>query len=354
MQEVIFSKNEGFVDRLKRRLSKAAISFKKGLLFKRIKNYLLVRLSLWARSPRVWSEPFYLMIEPTNICNLKCPLCPTGEGTLVRPNGMMKLSTFKKAIDEIGDSLLELNITNYGEPFIHKQLYEMISYVKNKGIKVSVGTNGHYLNNEEGVKRFILSGVDEVYVSLDGTDQEIYSRYRVGGDFKKVVDGLRLLVEMRNKLKRRLPVVEIQFLVMRHNEEQISSIRRLAQDIGVDRLILKPVSFNVSEWGNQDVEKRFKECMPENESFRLYRMVSGRIEWKKPIENRCDYLWLGLVILWDGTIVPCCIDPRGDLKMGEVTDGIRNIWNSTKYINLRRQILENKEKIPLCSHCQGT
>jgi len=247
-----------------------------------------------------------------------------------------------------------LNITNYGEPFIHGQIHEMVSYVKEKGIKVSIGSNGHYFKDEDSVRKLVLSGVDEIYVSLDGIDQEIYSRYRVGGDFKKVVDGLRLLMEMKNRLESRLPVVELQFLVMRHNESQIADIRRLAQDIGVDRLILKPVSFNVSEWDRQDIHERFKESMPEDESFRLYRTVDGRLEWKRPIENKCDYLWRGMVILWDGTIVPCCIDPRADLKMGKVTDGIRNTWNSPKYINLRRQILEDKKRVALCSHCPGT
>lgn len=354
MQEIIFSKNEGFIDKLKRRTAKAAVSFRKGLLFKRISNYFLVKLSLSLKRPRVWSAPFYLMIEPTNTCNLKCPLCPTGEGDLGRQNAMMDISVFKTAIDELGDYLLELNITNYGEPFLHKNLYEMISYVKGKGIRVIIGTNGHYFKDEDSVRQFILSGVDGVYVSLDGADQDAYSRYRVGGDFEKVARGLKMLVDAKNRLKMALPFIEAQFLVMRHNEGQIEAIRGLAEDIGVDRLILKPVSFNISEWGRQHVQERFKQTMPESESFRLYRMVDGKLQWKKPIEDRCDYLWRGTVILCDGTVVPCCVDPRGDMKMGNVRDGILNIWNGPRYTGLRQQVLLDKKRLNLCSNCPGT
>ena len=141
---------------------------------------------------------------------------------------------------------------------------------------------------------------------------------------------------------------------MQHNEDQIPGIRKLAQDIGVDKLILKQVSFNVSEWNDQGVQERFKDFMPKNEYFRLYRLVGGKLEWKLPIENKCYYLWRGTVILCDGTIVPCCLDPRGDCKMGEVKDGIIKVRNSSRYINLRRKILQDKKKLSLYSHCPGT
>ena len=328
MQEIIFLKNTDFVSKMKEKLSKIIMSFKKGYLIKRVKNYFLVKLSLLFKRPRVWGYPFYLMIEPTNICNLKCPLCPTGEGTLARKGSLMDFSILKMAIDELGDYLLELNITNYGEPFIHDRLCQMITYIKGKGIKVNVGTNGHFFKNETVTQEFILSGVDEVYISLDGTNQESYSRYRIKGDFEKVVGGIRLLVETRNRLRKRTPFVEIQFLVMQHNEHQLDAIRKLAADMGVDRLILKPVSFNISEWKNQDVRERFKGFMPQDESFRLYRINDGDLEWKQPITNRCEYLWRAMVMLCDGTIVPCCLDPRGEYRMGSATDGLMNIWNS--------------------------
>jgi len=353
MQEIIFSKNNGLLEKINRRASKMLLAMKQGVFFKKIKNYYAVKMSLMLKMPKVWGRPFYLMIEPTNICNLKCPLCPTGEGKLGRKNELLDVSSFRQAIDEMGDYLLEVNITNYGEPFIHKDLCEMIEYIKRKGIKVCVGSNGHYFTDKDSVKKFILSGVDDIYISLDGTDQENYAQYRKNGDFDKVVKGIKLLVDTRNKLKKKTPFIELQFLVMSHNESRMQKIREIAKDIGVDRLILKPVSFNVSEWGHQDVREQFKKLMPEDESFRLYKISEKDFQWKQPIGNKCDYLWRGMVILCDGVIVPCCIDPRADLKMGEIKDGIMKVWNSPKYIALRKQILKDKKQLALCGNCQG-
>ena len=355
MEEIFFLKDNSLLDKIKRQIEKVSISRRNnGNLIKKLINYSLVNVSTAIKNPKVWGKPFYLIIEPTNICNLKCPLCPTGEGTLSRQDGLMDFSIFKKAIDELGDYLLELNITNYGEPFIHNQLCQMISYSKKKAIKVSVGTNGHYFNNGADVERFILSGVDKVYVSLDGTTQESYSKYRVGGSFQKVVEGLRLLSKIKSRLKSSLPFIELQFIVMRHNEDELSCIRKIAKGIGAGRLVLKPVSFNISEWDRSVVKERFKEFMPKSERFRLYDLKAGNLCWKRRIKNVCGYLWRGAVVLWDGSIVACCLDPRGDYKMGEVKDGFRNVWNSQRYISLRRQVLKDKKKLDLCSNCLGT
>lgn len=125
-------------------------------------------------------------------------------------------------------------------------------------------------------------------------------------------------------------------------------------DFSTLKMVIDEVSFNVSEWDLSEVKERFKEFMPEDGRFRLYEINEGNFQWKCQIKNRCDYLWRGMVILWDGAIVPCCLDPRGEMKMGEVKDGIRHGWNSPRYISLRKQILRVEQKLTLCSHCPGT
>ena len=266
----------------------------------------------------------------------------------------MEVADLERVIDDLGNYLLEVNITNYGEPFLNKDLYSMIRYMKRKGIKVNIGSNGHFFNDLESVQEFVLTGIDDIYISLDGVSQETYERYRVGGDFKKVVTGLKLLVKTRNELKSSTPFIELQFLVMKHNEHEVPQIREIAEDIGVDRLILKPVSFNVSEWEVPEIKERFKAFMPRDEKYRLYKINNNDLEWKEKIQNRCDYLWRGTVVLCDGSIVPCCLDPSGDMVMGNVRDGIKNVWNSEKYTALRKQILKDKSKLSICRYCLGT
>ena len=73
-------------------------------------------LSLALRKPLVHFYPPILMVEPTNICNLHCPLCLTGNGKLLRPKGMMSLSLFKKICREVQDKIGMLILWSQGEP----------------------------------------------------------------------------------------------------------------------------------------------------------------------------------------------------------------------------------------------
>src|SRR3989338_2689484 len=101
---------------------------------KRAWNLAMVYASKYMRLKNPWGKPYYLLIEPTNLCNLKCPMCPTGNGTMPRPRGFMTFETFKKIIDEMGDYLITVTLMNYGEPFLNQDVYKMISYANKRNI----------------------------------------------------------------------------------------------------------------------------------------------------------------------------------------------------------------------------
>ena len=316
-------------------------------------NTLLCRLGVRLHRPRALGLPYFLMIEPSALCNLRCPLCPTGEGTLNRPVGNMTFAVFRRLIDDLTGALMEIVFTNYGEPYLNPQFNQMVAYAKERGITVVVGTNGHFFHTEEAVREVLESGVDRLYVSLDGADQETYQRYRVRGDFQRVVDGLTRLMRMRTERGQAHPFVELQFLVMRHNEDQLDRMRALAEELGVDRLVLKAVSFNNADWRRPEIHRRFLEFMPRNPAYRLYEVEDGRLRWRRPTDRPCDYLWRASVVLWDGRIVPCCLDPRAEMVMGSVEEGFRRVWNNARYRDLRRRVMKAKSSLPLCANCPG-
>ncbi len=353
-EERIYHGRESVATRVINKVRKAARLHSEGVPTKKILNVARCRLSLKLKQPRVLGMCYHLMIEPTNLCNLKCPLCPTGEGTHERKKGNMSLETFTAVIDQLEDYLLDINITNYGEPFLNKHLTTMIAYAHQRGIYVNVGSNAHFFETKEACEAIVESGLDNVYVSLDGARQETYEQYRVNGSFDLVVANLRQLVAAKRRLGRTNPVIELQFIVMKQNEHEIEDMRRISKEIGVDKLVLKAVSFNNAEYRDPAVQARFlNNFQPMSEEFRLYRMAQGGVEWKDAIENRCDFLWRGAVILWDGTVVPCCMDPRGDLVLGRVSDDLRTVWNGERFVDLRRKMLADKKQIDLCADCPG-
>jgi len=319
---------------------------------RRVINAGLCHLSLRWRRTRVLGKPFFLMIEPTNACNLRCPLCPTGRGTLGRRTTFLRLELFRKCIDELAPYLIEVNVSNYGEPMMHRDLPEMIAYAKATGARVAIGCNAHFLN-AESARGLVESGLDQVYVSFDGVDQEAYEKYRVRGDFEKVVEGVKVLLAQREALGRTNPSVELQFLVMKHNEHQIEAFRKMAGKLGADRRIIKPVSFNVADWDDPGTRKTFGEFFPENEEYRVYRQEGDQWHWKRDGLAFCTAAWRSITVLADGSIVPCCRDPRGHYTMGNVADGVVKVWNNERFRGFRRSMIEQRDKMPICKICPG-
>ena len=115
------------------------------LLF-RILNYYSSRLQMEKQKDLVTGYPTHLFVDVTNICNLRCPLCPTGAGTLNRKKGSMPLETFKKIVDEMHRYLISIDLFNWGEPLLHKHVYDMIRYAHNHHIVTSVSTNFNYFS----------------------------------------------------------------------------------------------------------------------------------------------------------------------------------------------------------------
>jgi len=292
--------------------------------------------------------PSIMMVEPTNFCNLNCPLCPTGNGTLKVPRGSMKLEQFKKVIDECGPYLLNLTLWNWGEPFMNKNVYDMIDYAKSKNIFLRVSTNGHLLKDSENLERIVRSGMDELIFSLDAATKETYTKYRKRGDFDTVLNNLKRLVEIKRKLKTKTPFIEIQFIVMKHNEHEIPQIKKLVKDIGVDDLKLKTLNLEMEVKGEKE---KYKNMLPEDEKYSRYKKNLK----KKDISQGCKRLWLTSVVNWDGSVSPCCYDPNRSIGLGNMFEqgSFKGVWNSKKYQAFRKAVMKNKEKILICKDCPG-
>jgi len=319
------------------------------LTFGRAVNILTVLsaylLSLLLRRPFCFGRPFMLMIEPSNLCNLNCPLCPTGSDTLTRARGQMTVDQFHRLIDELGDHLLFLSLWNMGEPFMNRHFTEMVRYAKSKNIYVITSTNGHFFTDTERVRDLVSSGLDECIISIDGASQETYTRYRRKGNLKIVIDGIPRLVREKERQDSSRPLIDPQFLVMRHNEHERETIERLARDLRVNRLSLKTVQVNTEEEAST--------FLPVNPELRRYSLHNGQFRMKGRLRNMCRWLWFCPVINWDGSVVPCCFDKDNDLALGTLEPGVSfsHIWKNEAYTRLRRRILTSREGIDLCRNC---
>ena len=302
-------------------------------------------ITKWTRRPVQWGLPMTISMEPTTACNLRCPECPSGLRAFTRPTGNLKSDFFKNTIDSLADRLMYLIFYFQGEPYINPEFLDMVKYASEKGIYTITSTNGHFLH-DENARKTIESGLDRLIISVDGTTQETYENYRIGGNLENVLQGARNIVAWKKKLKSSTPHVIFQFLVVRPNEHQIEDLYTLAAEIGVDEVKLKTAQVYDFVNGNT--------LIPAQEKYARYQKTAdGTYRVKNQLLNHCWKLWHACVITWDGIVVPCCFDKDAVHKLGNLrtSTSFKDIWQGESYQSFRRQILAGRDKIDICNNC---
>ncbi|MDR3713396.1 MAG: radical SAM/SPASM domain-containing protein [Puia sp.] len=306
-------------------------------------------LSKWTGKAIQWGYPVSISFEPTTSCNLRCPECPSGLRAFTRPTGMLQKDFFKDTIDQLSAELLYLVFYFQGEPYLNPSFLEMVKYASTKGIYTATSTNAHYLNDQQA-KKTVESGLDRLIISIDGTTQEVYEQYRVGGRLEKVLEGARNIVKWKKELKSTRPFVFFQFLVVRPNEHQLEDIKKLARETGVDEVRFKTAQ--VYDYKNDP-----NGLIPVKEKYSRYRKNDkGEYEFRNSLQNHCWRLWHATVISWDGLVVPCCFDKDALHQLGDLKDRpFKEIWNNERYVSFRRKILRGRRNIDICANCsEGT
>ena len=304
--------------------------------------------SKWTKKPTQWGLPVSISFEPTTSCNLRCPECPSGLRSFTRPTGMLKKDFFRQTIDEMYKDLSYLIFYFQGEPYLNPDFLEMVKYASDKGIYTATSSNAHYLN-DENAKKTIESGLDRLIISIDGTTQEVYQQYRVGGNLNKVIEGTKNIIRWKNELKSKKPFVIFQFLVVKPNEHQIEDVKKLAKELGVDDVGFKTAQIYDYENGN--------DLIPTIDYYSRYaKQDDGKYKIKNEMLNHCWKLWHSCVITWDGAVVPCCFDKDAQHQLGDLKETtFKELWQSDKYQNFRSALLKSRSEIDICKNCtEGT
>lgn len=296
--------------------------------------------------------PFELMIEPTNHCNLKCPLCPTGNGTTLRNQGRMKLDNFKKIIDELEDEVRRIVFWGFGEPFLNADSSEMIRYAAEKKIHVITSSNGTFLNKTDLADKIVESGLRSLYIALDGLTQETLSAYRVGADLNDILNGVHLIKELRQKKGVTTPELILQFVVTKENEHELKSAESFFNTSSFDKWSVKKANV-MATTDSPDFDKLADKFIPENDkNSRFERNIEGKLRVKGDALNKCHKLFTQSMINWDGDVVPCCWDAQSEHLLGNIfKNSFSSVWYGDKYKKFRKLIYTSRKDIQICCDC---
>ena len=309
---------------------------------------LLTSILVGSRIPR----PGIINIEPvSNLCQLQCPLCPTGIHILDYPPKIMSFDTFKAILAKVPFiSILELYRS--GEPFLNPDLAAMIRYAHNRNIKVIVSSHFSFQKPDVFFENIVTSGLEKLFISLDGASQESYSHYRVGGNYDLVIGNIKKLIEVKNKLRRAKPEIIWQFLVNKFNEHELATAREIARELNITldiRLIdlddeLPDVTLS------ETIEERKAQWLPTNEHYIAERYRGERHYPLFP--GICKDLFTRMIVTVDGKVMPCCMVWDHDNIFGDLLkDSFDDIWYSQKYLDARSRFLIEDYRPQLQSIC---
>lgn len=303
------------------------------------------QLSKFTGKPIQWGLPISISFEATTSCNLRCPECPSGLREFTRPTGMLQKDFFRQTIDDIHKELLYLIFYFQGEPYLNPDFLDMVKYAHNKGIYTATSTNAHYLTDEKA-RKTVESGLDRLIISIDGTTQDVYEQYRVGGKLEKVLEGARNIVKWKKALNSKTPFVFFQFLVVKPNEHQIEAVKQLGKEIGVDQVRLKTAQV-------YDYENDPNQLIPSLEKYSRYKKDrKGKMQVKSGLQNHCWKLWHANVITWDGIVVPCCFDKDAMHHLGNLQmQSFKDVWHNANYQQFRKELMTSRKNIDICANC---
>lgn len=326
---------------------KDILNFFQKLTLSKLFNIIIAECSYWLsvilKRPVVWGMPHSFSIEPTSLCNLHCPECPTGKGEILRRNRDININLYKNIIEQIAKTTSYVMLYLQGEPFLNNSIFEMIQLADKKKMYLCISTNGHFMN-KENARRTIESGLDRIIISLDGLTPEVYRQYRVRGNFQEVVQGIKNLVEAKKQLKSSTPYIILQFIVFKHNQHQISDVTEFGKSLGINKVQLKTAQL-------YDFEKGHK-MLTDIYAYARYRKAGEGYELKRKMHNSCKRIWTIGVITTDGLMTPCCYDKNATYSFGNVsTQPLNLVWKSSSFMNYRKKVLTDRKAIDICSNC---
>lgn len=283
--------------------------------------------------------PDNIIIEPTNACNLRCPVCPT-HFAMKRDKGFMKFSLFKTIIDDFKNKSKKPNINmNFaGEPLLNKDLPKFIEYANRNGHKTFVSTNVTMLTKKLS-EDIIKSGLHSIHLCIDGFSKKSQESYRVGSDFNKVKKNIEDFLKIKKELNSKIHV-SIQTLITSLSEKEMDKIIEWAKNIGADEINFK--SFSLGSFTSDKMRKKYSNFLPKNKKYLRKSSKVNKTICLSPINYP--------VIYWNGELGICCIDFDNFVKVGNIKkEGFIKLIKKNRTAQIRK--LAFLKTFAICRRC---
>ena len=266
--------------------------------------------------------PLVLMVEPTNICNIRCGMCPNK--IMTREKGFMSFELYKKLIDDNHDFIQSLNLFVLGEPLLNRRLPEMVLYAKNRNIKTVIFTNGTLLDKDLS-RKLIIAGIDEISISFEGGSCLT----------ENIFNNIKILLMEKKKINKHSPLICVRLINSGFAYEAVSGMIKNLKLLGVNYVLNVPIHDWTGKYSLGLKDKRLTNKVGKN-------------------YFHCVLPWSVLAVHWNGEVVGCCDDFDGEFIIGDInkTPKLFDIWNNNKMCFLRKMLADQMNgNINICKNC---
>ena len=324
-------------------------------------NFLRAKYEAYTGAVDVKSYPYYLCIDPCDVCQLRCPTCPTGienerrrspadqRFTYRNQRSVMTPELFDALLEELGEYLFLIMFYDYGEPLLNKHLPEFIRKAAARDIETEIHTNLSLPLSDQQIHDLMSSGLDYLNASIDGFSQETYQIHRVGGSLELVKRNLERLVAERERLGAKTEIT-YKLLVFRHNEHELPAARRYCQNLGIqflygDAFIDDPTwlpSYRANEppyFSANDLRSRVADWERAGKGD-YFGDHEKRPSWSLFPKSReadqpafCTWHYGFSVVTAGGPVAPCCAASKDRDDFGTVVPGsvrFADVWNNAR------------------------
>jgi MoaA/NifB/PqqE/SkfB family radical SAM enzyme len=329
-------------------------------------------------------------VEPTNRCNISCRTCM--RRTWDESLGSMSAATFKRIVENLRalPQMPTVFFGGLGEPLFHRRIVSMIKQVKALGAAAELITNGTLLS-EARSRELIDSGLDVLWVSIDGATPASYDDVRLGATLPTVLENLARFRKMRRGAHRPQPQIGIAFVAMQRNIDELPDVIALGRKLGATRFSVSNLLPHSSELQEQTLYERALMDIAYMPSPWLPRLSLPKLDLRDAaiqqaflgaLRSGCNVNFAGnnlggandvctfiesgsIAIGWDGTVSPCppllhshTAYLRGRKRLirrdviGNVNDrDLLSLWNNPDYVAYRQRV--QSFAFAPCTFCGG-
>jgi len=266
--------------------------------------------------------PSFMIIEPTNFCNLKCIMCPYP--SMVRKKTHMDFDLYKDIINQVQNHVEFIWLHLYSESLLNENIYKMIDYAENRNVKTGLSTNATLLN-DKNINLLLNTQLDILIIAMDGLKKDTYENIRRGATFEKTKSNIENFMYHKNCSGSKMKVV-MQCINMKQTKDEINIFKNYWSKFKFENILIK----------------NFHNFAGQIDSINILNNVENN---KNTGNKICYEPWTGITVQSNGDVVPCCNDYDGRYLIGNCnTEPIKKLWNNDKTQELRRMFIKNSSR----------